>query len=282
MASPTTTDVNANSSNNNSEASTQTRIEMPPTQPESVPAPRAPLNLTVPQAAIPQAMSRSQPRRLTLSSTGDTANDYLYFDTNTFKQVKRLYGGMLCVAIAYSCTMIIMMVVLYKTLPQSMSALHGSSPFASGPLISGNNPKLTYRSFGSLATAGSQPNEADHALEMLSNDHQSLFKDIAAGRLNNGATAEAATTGGILRSHDGRLVTHETARNYLDQVIAINFLTLILYSLAFYAAHRELYTLTLAFTSTLSFTMSKLYNSGLGERGGERKFHQIPGGEQFQ
>lgn len=51
--------------------------------------------------------------------------------------------------------------------------------------------------------------------------------------------------------------SQDSARTYIDQLIAINFLTSILYLLAFYSAHREMYTLTLAFTSTLAFTMSK-------------------------
>ena len=82
--------------------------------------------------------------------------------------MKRLYCGMLMVAMAYSVTMIIMMVVLYKTLPQSITALQGSSPFVGGPLVAGgatNSPKLSYRSFGiSNGAGGNQPNEADETL----------------------------------------------------------------------------------------------------------------------
>jgi len=176
---------------------------------------------------------------------------------------------MLMVAMAYSVTMIIMMVVLYKTLPQSINALQdGSSPFMGAPLASSttgastNSPKVGYRTFGL-----SSPNadSADQPLEMFA----SPSVVIAAGAASQSTSTPSQQTPVVqmssssssstrgLRTHDGRMVSHETARTYLDQVIAINFLTLILYSLAFYAAHRELYTLTLAFTSTLSFTMSK-------------------------
>lgn len=197
------------------------------------------------------------------SSVSGSGQDYLYFDANTFKQVKRLYCGMLMVAMAYSVTMIIMMVVLYKTLPQSMTALQaGSSPFVGSPIMDSsvtsmpNTPK--YRSpFGINPSIS----ESEQTMTMFSTD-KGAMQQLAVGSNSPaiGGSHGPASTGGMFRGHDGRMVTHETARTYLDQVIAINFLTLILYSLAFYAAHRELYTLTLAFTSTLSFTMRKCYN----------------------
>ena len=157
---------------------------------------------------------------------------------------------------AYSVTMIIMMVVLYKTLPQSMSALQGTTPFVSGPLAGPSAPKLAYRSFGIPNVIEDHHNNDDRTKSIkLALSSNILVKDPSVSGNSNSATPPQ--TGGMFRNSEGRLVTHETARTYLDQVIAINFLTLILYSLAFYAAHRELYTLTLAFTSTLSFTMSK-------------------------
>ena len=242
-------------------------------------------------AAAPRGVSSSSSSASSSSTTtsSSSAHDYLYFDSNTFKQVKRLYCGMLLVAVAYSLTMIVMMVFLYKTLPHPGMA-GGSATFGGGSLVpsASNSPSshagFNLKLYSHSAMAGvPSPTDADHALQMFGSESKSVFQrgnSLSDGPLPAAlpAAPEAAastasasspsavsgtsttTGGGFFRSHDGRLaISHETARTYLDQVIAINFLTLILYSLAFYAAHRELYTLTLAFTSTLSFTMSKCW-----------------------
>ncbi|KAJ6217096.1 hypothetical protein RDWZM_008253 [Blomia tropicalis] len=198
--------------------------------------------------------SSSRTNNRTISSILGSSNlsDFLFYDANTFKQVKRLYCGMLMVAMAYSVTMIIMMVVLYKTLPTSIQSLqtttHLMSPINSAVSADSSDiSKLSYRPFDidSVTTSLMQDAFQNGTLRPSTSIN---------GKVATSANTNAVSMGGVFR-HDGRMVNHETARTYLDQVIAINFLTLILYSLAFYAAQRELYTLTLAFTSTLSFTM---------------------------
>lgn len=66
--------------------------------------------------------SQIRSRGTTPGRNSNNNTDYLYYDPNTFKQVKRLYCGMLMVAMAYSITMIIMMIILYKTLPTTMNS----------------------------------------------------------------------------------------------------------------------------------------------------------------
>ena len=244
-------------------------------------------------------------QRLPNSSVSSTRSnishgDYLFFDANTFKQVKRLYSGMLMVALAYSITMIIMMVVLYKTLPHSITTvldptssgssslidIGGSSNFGSPFVVPSNvdstnsvsnktiiiqpkyQQKLPLSSMNNNNPSFTNNNDQTLNIFTIQKLHQQNHPNqeimIGGGNSviktsdNNHAITSNNNVGTLsIRGHDGRVVTYETARTYLDQVIAINFLTLILYSLAFYASHRELYTLTLAFTSTLSFTMCK-------------------------
>ncbi|KAH9419976.1 hypothetical protein DERP_001809 [Dermatophagoides pteronyssinus] len=177
------------------------------------------------------------------------SNDKI-FDANTFKQVKRLYCGMLLVAIAYSITMVIMMMVLYKSLPETIY-----------------NHRLQYQRF-IQPTFDSQKSQFEMMnTNTIPNDKESvssvspILENESSKILANNRLWTMDTSGQTLYRHFNQQPTNRNqqssfvSRTQLDQVIAVNFLTAILYIMAFYAAQREFYHLTLAFTTTLAVSM---------------------------
>ena len=196
----------------------------------------------------------------------------LIFDANTFKQVKRLYCGMLLVAIAYSVTMVIMMMVLYKSLPEStynnyrqQQQYHRINEHKSE---SQSQPKIT-----TVATILTDKESVSVSSSLPPSPLSPPVENESSEIIKNNRLWMMDTSGQTLYRHYNQQYGNRQAstsyvnRTQLDQVIAINFLTTILYIMAFYAAQREFYHLTLAFTTTLAVSMSKFVcflNSNIG------------------
>ncbi|KAH7637953.1 hypothetical protein HUG17_9057 [Dermatophagoides farinae] len=184
----------------------------------------------------------------------------LIFDANTFKQVKRLYCGMLLVAIAYSVTMVIMMMVLYKSLPEStynnyrqQQQYHRINEHKSE---SQSQPKIT-----TVATILTDKESVSVSSSLPPSPLSPPVENESSEIIKNNRLWMMDTSGQTLYRHYNQQYGNRQAstsyvnRTQLDQVIAINFLTTILYIMAFYAAQREFYHLTLAFTTTLAVSM---------------------------
>lgn len=146
-----------------------------------------------------------------------------YFDPNTFKQIKRLYCGMLLVAIAYSVTIILMMIVFYKSIPGAVK-------------------------YSALLQNSFRNNDSDSVWN---------FSTSTTGPHIEHPSPITLTSVASFRKTFENNQTIRTTRIHLDQVIAVNFLNAIIYLMAFYAAQKEFYNLTLIFTTTLAVSMSK-------------------------